>query len=125
MATENLGTVPLVTQTSVRTKVLSRRADFLSELGDVVLTDKAADDVLRYNKANDTYVITPRKWRKSIKNVESSITSMITTDHFPIKLQTAYRRNANHKRPSPMQTWEKCTPMQKQAFNMAFGTKMR
>ena len=60
MATENLGTVSLVTQTNVRTKVLSRRADFLSELGDVVLTNKAADDVLRYNKANDTYVITPR-----------------------------------------------------------------
>ena len=54
MATENLGTVSLVTQTNVRTKVLSRRADFLSELGDVVLTN-------RYNKANDTYVITPRK----------------------------------------------------------------
>ena len=60
MATEALSAT-LVTTTQKRAKVLSRRADFLSELGDVVLTNRADDDVLRYNKADDTYVITPRK----------------------------------------------------------------
>jgi hypothetical protein len=60
MSTEALSAT-LVTTSQKRAKVLSRRADFLSELGDVVLTGRADDDVLRYNKADDTYVITPRK----------------------------------------------------------------
>lgn len=60
MATESLSG-QLVTSTTKRAKVLSRRADFLTELGDVVLTNRANDDVLRYNKSDDTYVITPRK----------------------------------------------------------------
>ena len=60
MSTEALSAT-LVTTSQKRARVLSRRADFLSELGDVVLTGRADDDVLRYNKADDTYVITPRK----------------------------------------------------------------
>ena len=60
MSTESLSG-QLITSTTKRVNVLSRRADFLTELGDVVLTNRANDDVLRYNKSDDTYVITPRK----------------------------------------------------------------
>jgi hypothetical protein len=60
MSTEALSAI-LRTTSSNRISFLSRRANFLSELGDVVLTNRANDDILRYNKADDTYVITPRK----------------------------------------------------------------
>jgi len=60
MATETLAAT-LKTTSNNRVTFLSRRANFLSELGDVVLTNRANDDVLRYNKTDDTYVITPRK----------------------------------------------------------------
>ena len=60
MATETLSAT-LKTTSNTKVSFLSRRANFLSELGDVVLTNRANDDVLRYNKADYTYVITPRK----------------------------------------------------------------
>ncbi len=60
MATETLAAT-IKTTSNKRVTFLSRRANFLSELGDVVLNNRANDDVLRYNKADDTYVITPRK----------------------------------------------------------------
>ena len=66
------------------------------------------------------YILTPLRWRNAIKNAETTITGMITTDHFPLKVMTEFRLKKSTQKQKDMQTWEKCNKKEREQFNKDF-----
>ena len=50
----------ILTSTGVSAQVLTRKAEVMSDMEDVILTNNANTYVLRYNKSDDTYKVNTR-----------------------------------------------------------------